>query len=130
MRRFGEPPVAGRRYVERRGVYAVIRRDGEVLVVQWEGQLHLPGGGIDAGEGTLPALHRECLEETGWRIRAERRLGTFQHYLYAADLGLWLRKICHVYLARPALRVGNPTQPDTVQSGFRWGNCRRARRSG
>jgi 8-oxo-dGTP diphosphatase len=111
VRRFGEPPVAGRRYVERPGAYAVIRNRGKVLMVEWQGQLYLPGGGIDPGEGTLAALHRECLEETGWRIRVERRLGAFQRYLYAADLDVWLRKVCHVYLARPALRIGGPTQP-------------------
>jgi 8-oxo-dGTP diphosphatase len=37
-----------------------------------------------------------------------RRLGTFQRYLYADDLDRWLRKVCHVYLARPALRIGDP----------------------
>jgi 8-oxo-dGTP diphosphatase len=82
-----------------------------VLVVQWEGRLYLPGGGVDAGESTLAALHRECLEETGWRIRVERRLGAFQRYLYARDLDLWLRKVCSIYLGRPALRIGMPTQP-------------------
>ena len=111
MRRFGEPPVTGRRYVERPGAYAVVRRRGEMLVVQWQGQLYLPGGGMDAGEGTLAALHRECLEETGWRIRVERRLGAFQRYVYATDLDLWLRKVCHIYLARPALCIGGPAQP-------------------
>ena len=100
-----------RRYAERPGAYAVIRRGGEVLVVRWEGKLYLPGGGLDAGESTRAALHRECLEETGWRIRVERRLGAFQRYLYARDLDLWLRKVCHVYLARPALCIGRPTQP-------------------
>jgi 8-oxo-dGTP diphosphatase len=69
------------------------------------------GGGIDAGEGLLTALHRECLEETGWRIRAERRLGIFHSYTYAMDLGDWVHKICHVYLARPTLRIGAPGAP-------------------
>ena len=111
MRRFGEPPDAKQRYVERPGAYAVILRRGEVLVVQWEGRLYLPGGGIDPHEGTLAALHRECLEETGWRIRVERRLGAFQRYLYASDIDLWLRKLCSIHLARPALRISGPIQP-------------------
>ena len=80
--------------------------------MQWQDQFYLPGGGINSGEGTLAALHRECLEETGWCIRTERRLGAFQCYRYAADLDLWLRKVCHVYLAHPALLIGDPTERD------------------
>ena len=118
MRRFWGPPLAGRRYIERPGVYAVIRSRGEVLIVEWEGQFHLPGEGVDRGEGTLAALHRECLEETGWRIRVERRMGAFQRYLYASEPGHWLRKVYHVYLARPALRIGGP-HPATAPSGCR-----------
>ena len=52
MRRFGGASGRERRYVERPGAYAVILRRGEVLVVQWEGRLYLPGGGIDPQEGT------------------------------------------------------------------------------
>ena len=111
LRRFGASPVAGRSYVERHGAYAVVRRGREVLLTEWEGQLHLPGGGIEADEGALPALHRECLEETGWRIRVARRLGSFERYTFAPDLGCWLRKVCHVHLAFPTLRVGEPGMP-------------------
>ena len=60
----------------------MVRRRSEVLVVQWQGQLHLPGGAIGVDEATL-AAHRECLEEIGWRIRVEG-LGALRRYLYAS----------------------------------------------
>jgi 8-oxo-dGTP diphosphatase len=110
MRRYGDPPQPGRAYQDRVGAYAVIRDGGDLLVTHYDPdrEFQLPGGGMDPGEGMLRALHRECLEETGWRIRVERRLGAFQRFTYAADLDAWLRKVCHVYLARPVLQLGPP----------------------
>ncbi len=114
MRRFGEPVEPGRTYRTRPGAYAVIRAGAKVLITEQavpRREFQLPGGGIDPGESPLPALHRECLEETGWRIRVLRRLGAFQRYTYMPEYDLWARKICHVYLARPVLRLGDPHEP-------------------
>ncbi len=102
-----------RAYATRPGAYAVILEGRDVLVTEQTRpvrEYQLPGGGIDPGEGTLPALHRECLEETGWRIRAVRRLGAFQRYAYMPEYDLWARKVCHVYLARPVLETGPPRE--------------------
>jgi 8-oxo-dGTP diphosphatase len=113
MRRFGEAIVPGQRYRERPGAYAVILDGGDVLVTEQTAprlEFQLPGGGIDPGEGALAALHRECLEETGWRIRPLRRLGAFQRYAYMPEYDRWARKVCHVWLARPVMRVGPPKE--------------------
>jgi len=114
MRRFGEPVDPCRTYVSRPGAYGVIR-DGDDLLVTEQAEpvreFQLPGGGIDPGEGPLAALRRECLEETGWTIAVERRIGAFQRYCYMPEYDLWARKICHIYLARPALLRGAPTEP-------------------
>lgn len=111
--RFGEPVEPGRHYTDRLGAYAVIRQGNDVLVTE-QAQPHrefqLPGGAIDPGEGALGALHRECLEEIGWRIAVVRRLGAFQRFTYMPQYDLWARKVCHVYLARPVLRVGPPSE--------------------
>lgn len=113
MRRFGAPAQPRQRYIDRRGVYAVIREGRDLLLTEQASpgpELQLPGGGIDPGEGTLAALHRECLEETGWRIQVQRRLGAFQRYTYMPEYRIWARKVCHIYLARPVLRLGPPTE--------------------
>jgi 8-oxo-dGTP diphosphatase len=113
MRRFGEAIVPGQRYRERPGAYAVVLDGGRVLVTEQaapRAELQLPGGGIDPGEGQLAALHRECFEETGWRIRPVRRLGAFQRYAFMPEYDRWVRKVCHVWLARPVARAGAPTE--------------------
>jgi 8-oxo-dGTP diphosphatase len=113
MQRFGEAPRRGVKYTERAGAYAVLERQGRLLVTFQErplAEFQLPGGGIDPGESAIQALHREVREETGWSIRISRRLGAYQRYTYMPDYDLWARKLCHVYLAHPTLRQGAPTE--------------------
>lgn len=114
MRRYGEHVIEDQAYRDRPGVYGIVREGGDLLVTEKrpDAEFLLPGGGIDPGEGTLRALHRECLEETGWRIAIERRLGAFQRYCFMPDYDQWARKVCHVYLCRPVLRLGPPHDPD------------------
>ena len=114
MRRYGEPVRAGRRYLPRPGVYAILPREGCVLVTEQADpcpELQLPGGGIDPGESPHAALHREVYEETGWRIAAPRRLGAYRRFTYMPEYDLWAQKVCTIYLARPVRRLGPPTEP-------------------
>lgn len=113
IRRLGETPVAGQRYRRRPGVYAVVLRGTSVLMTVQEGapsEIQLPGGGIDAGEHPLPALHREVIEETGWRIAVDRRLGAFRRFTFMPEYDLWAEKLCTVYLARAVRSLGPPTE--------------------
>jgi 8-oxo-dGTP diphosphatase len=114
IRRFGEPVRAGRRYRLRRGVYAVLLRDGEVLLTHQaepSPEVQLPGGGIDHGEQPIAALHREVFEETGWSIAVQRRLGAYRRFTYMPEYDLWAEKLCAIYLARPVSRLGPPSEP-------------------
>ena len=127
MRRYGAPVDLRRTYRDRPGAYGVIREGGDLLVTEQAapqagvpaaGRRNRPGGRGDR------ALHRECLEETGWRIQALRRLGAFQRFAFMPEYDIWARKVCHVYLARAVLRVGAPAEP-----GHRALGCRSRPRS-
>ncbi|GAB4268449.1 MAG: NUDIX hydrolase [Pararhodobacter sp.] len=112
--RFGTPPEPGRRYRRRAGAYAILWRDGRILLTHqsdpWP-EFQLPGGGIDPGESAIQALHREVCEETGWRIGTPRRLGAFRRFTYMPEYDLWAEKLCFVFLARPVRPLGPPTEP-------------------
>lgn len=117
MRRFGERVVSGQRYKQRPGAYAVLVEGGRFLLTHQaepKPEFQLPGGGIDPGEGPLTALNREVYEETGWSITGHRRLGAYRRFTFMPEYNLWAEKICHVYIARPALRHGPPTEPGHV----------------
>lgn len=113
IRRIGEPVLHDHRYLRRPGIYAVLVRGEAVLLThQMEPvpEFQLPGGGIDPGEHTIPALHREVREETGWRIDNPRRLGAFRRFTFMPEYNLWAEKVCQVYLARPAVCLGPPSE--------------------
>lgn len=115
IRRFGTPPSGSQRYARRAGVYALLPRDGQLLLTfqsRPAPDLQLPGGGIDPGESPVAALHREVFEETGWRIAGPRRIGVFRRFTYMPEYDLWAEKLCTIYVARPIRRLGPPLERD------------------
>ena len=115
IRRFGEPPLKGIKYVVRHGSYAIIPKTGHLLLTLQKypnPELQLPGGGIDPGETPLGALHREVYEETGWRIGNPFRLGAFRRFAFMPEYDLWAEKICTVYFATPTRNIGDPSEQD------------------
>lgn len=114
IRRIGRAPVATQKYTMRPGAYAVLPRGGRLLLTRQtcpDPEIQLPGGGIDPGESPLRALHREVFEETGWCISRPRKLGTFRRFTFMPEYDLWAEKLCHIYIAWPALRLSDPTEP-------------------
>jgi 8-oxo-dGTP diphosphatase len=117
IRRYGDSVHRGQRYQHRPGVYAVLRCQGQILTTVQFGEqveVQLPGGGIDPGEAPISALHREVLEETGWKMALERKLGVFRRFTFMPEYGLWAEKLCHIYLGRPTLQMGPPLEPDHI----------------
>jgi 8-oxo-dGTP diphosphatase len=114
IRRFGEPVVAGQKYIHRPGAYAILARGDAVLVTHQaepESEFQLPGGGIDPGESSIQALHREVFEETGWSIRSLRKVGAYRRYAYMPEYDMWAEKIAHIFLATPVRSMGDPSEP-------------------
>lgn len=114
IRRFGSTPDARQSYRRRPGAYALLPRDGRLLLTAQMAEagpdLQLPGGGIDPGESPITALHREVFEETGWRIATPRRVGAFRRFAYMPEYDLWAEKICVIYVARPVRPMGPPRE--------------------
>lgn len=74
MLQFGEPISGARR---RPGAYALIHEPARGLaLVRAGGALHLPGGGIEAGEDPHQAAIREVSEETGLIVEPIASIGT------------------------------------------------------
>ena len=113
--RFGAPPHPARRHSLRPGIYAILPRDGRLLLTEQATEdgpeLQLPGGGVDPGEQTLPALLREIREETGHAALPVRHLATFRDFRWMPDHGLHAEKVCRIHLALPGPRHGPPTEP-------------------
>lgn len=86
-----EPTVPGPRRTQRLGAYAVVIRDGSVLLTKISpsgypvGFWALPGGGVDHGESPHDAVRRELYEETGLTAASVRLVDI--HSLRVIDHG-------------------------------------------
>jgi len=119
MKRYGNPPLDGQKYIRRPGAYVIlpVGRDHVLLTVQDgdEPEFQLPGGGIDRGEHVIPALHREVLEETGWIMAQPRYFSTYKRYVFIPEYDLWAEKICAIYVARPCYQLHPPLEPSHTE---------------
>ncbi len=115
MRRYGDPIHKGLTYRRRPGAYGLILKGRRVLLAINESpgeEVVFPGGGIDPGESPIQALHREVMEETGWRIAVKGRLGFYHRHVYMQEYGYAAHKVCHIYLCKAGRQVAEPTEPD------------------
>lgn len=99
IKQFGERPDVD--FKDRKSVYAILIKDGRILVVDVFGNIHLPGGGIDEGEDMEAALERECLEELGAEITNLVFVAQANHYYSKSKYGP-INKLGSFYLAELA----------------------------
>jgi 8-oxo-dGTP diphosphatase len=110
---FGPPPLPRQKYRRRPGAYAILVRDGRLLLTHQQSpvpEFQLPGGGIDAGEQPVAALHREVFEETGWTMSAPRWLGCYRRFCFMPEYDIFAEKLCSIWVARPIQRLGPPSE--------------------
>ena len=106
MIRFGENKKSNVNYKRRIGVYGLLVYENKLILTEQETryktlEIQLPGGGVDKGEQSIHALHREVMEETGWLIRVLKKEGVFQRFTFMREYNLWAHKICHIYRCKP-----------------------------
>ncbi|MEP5731239.1 MAG: NUDIX domain-containing protein [Sulfitobacter sp.] len=117
IRRIGNPPHKDRTYQMRPGAYAILPLERRFLLTAQVTpvlDVQLSGGGIDPGESPLQTLHREVIEEIGWRIAQPFRLGAYREYVFMPEYDLWAEKLCHVYVAHPVRQISEPIEPDHI----------------
>lgn len=112
------------------GVRAAVVRDGAILLNHYraaEGDVYdLPGGGQDHGETQDEALVRECLEETGARVRPYGLACLYEMMTdRALRTGASIEPFHQVNVVRwcglePGEEPGLGTVPDEHQVGVAW----------
>lgn len=113
------------------GVRAAVVRDGQILLNRYrtpEGTdlFDLPGGGQEHGETQDQAVIRECLEETGARVRPYGLACTYESMLrIAARSGTEIDLFHQLNIVRwcglePGEEPGLGTVPDGRQVGTAW----------
>ena len=115
----------------RQAARAVMRNDRDQIAIMHftvTGSYKLPGGGIDEGEETLAALHRELREETGYTITDVAELGTVTENRYYCGM----HQISYCYTALAGDFVGTELTEkeqsegmelcwaDTVEQAIEW----------
>lgn len=87
--------------VRKRGTAIVHTPEGILLVMEQNGILSLPGGGVERGESLMIAACRELEEETGLKAIASTSRYLFTHLGHPYRIG---KQLCqnqhHVYLVQ------------------------------
>ena len=104
-------------FVTRTAARAVlVDKDYRVALVNAKnrGYYKLPGGGIDEGELISEALHREVIEEAGYKIDVLCPIG----YTFETRHKYEQFNVSYAFLARATEFVGNKLEEDEAEDGF------------
>lgn len=84
-------------YIEREGVYGLIKKDGQYGVAAVRDTHFFVGGGVDEGEDHQTCLKREFIEEIGWTIEIHEYLGGFKEFDQSFRSKKYYALHAHVY---------------------------------
>ena len=91
--------LEGAEYGYREICFGIAEKDGRFLVV-FSGKdrnISLPGGGIEEGETPLEAVHREFMEEAGYKLKAAEELVDVHSY-WNFKTGKCVERFAHIFV--------------------------------
>jgi ADP-ribose pyrophosphatase YjhB (NUDIX family) len=104
----GEGERYDKPYLLRKTARMVLMRDDGKIALQHVANYDyykLPGGGVEAGESVIEALHREISEEVGCRAEVLNEIGTVIEYRNQFDI----LQISYCYLGRVIGDINEPS---------------------
>ena len=113
LREASDQPIS---YTRRAARAVLFNAAGQVAVMHFTaiGSYKLPGGGIDEGEDTIAALHREIREETGYEITDIKELGEVVEYRYYCGM----HQVSYCYTATATQFVGTQLTQKEQDAGM------------
>lgn len=115
MKYFGDK-LLNAHYFHRIGSYAVIIENERVAVIKSPrlNAFFLIGGGLDEGESEQEGLEREAIEEIGFRIKVQHKIGIATEYFYAEIDEKYFAKECHFYQAELIEKVNDTAERELI----------------
>ena len=109
---------AGADYYERPGAYIVpISPDGKFGLIRTKGGYCFMGGGKEQGEDDIACLHREALEESGYKIEIGEYFASAEQFKPdQTDIG-YFHPMQNYYTGKLLEKVCEPVEPDHF---FEW----------
>ena len=102
-----------KKYVDRIGAYIILIRGNEVGIVETPKGYFLLGGGLDADETDFQCIKRECMEEAGYEVEIEKKVGSAETYMLHPTIG-YFHPIQSYYVGKLLDKVSEPIESDHV----------------
>ncbi len=84
-------------YDFRETCFGICYIDGKLCLTKKDGEIYLPGGGIEKGENHIECLKREFLEEIGCEIVKAKRLCDIDCYWFTRN-EKHMESLTHIYI--------------------------------